>query len=146
MRHPLIKMILIAGMLDITAACIQAYITRNTTPDVVLKYIASGLLGQDAFSGGVGVQLLGLVIHFAIVSACAITFFLVYPRIGFLKASVFLNAFLIAIIAWTITARIIIPFSKINAAPFDVSRALMAVVILYVCVGMPIAVMTKRFY
>ena len=139
-------MILLAGILDITAACIQAYVTRQTTPDVVLQYIASGLLGKAAFSGGVGVLLLGLVIHFAIVSACAIVFFIAYPKIRFLKATVFLNAFLIAIIAWTVTTRIIIPFSKINAAPFDISRALIAIAILFFCVGIPIAVMTKRFY
>lgn len=139
-------MILLAGILDITAACIQAYVTRQTTPDVVLQYIASGLLGKVAFSGGVGVLLLGLLIHFIIVSACAIVFFLAYPAISFLKVSLFLNAFLIAIIAWTVTTRIIIPLSKIKPAPFDLSRVLIAVAILYVCVGMPIAVMTKRYY
>ncbi|HSR17657.1 MAG TPA: hypothetical protein VLM39_06140, partial [Ignavibacteriaceae bacterium] len=42
----------LAGTLDINAAFINSYLRSEVTPDIVLQYIASGLLGPDAFSGG----------------------------------------------------------------------------------------------
>ena len=39
----------VAGSLDICAAFIQAYLVKGSTPDIILKYIASGLFGKDAF-------------------------------------------------------------------------------------------------
>ena len=34
---------MIAGTLDITAACPQAWFSKAITPDIILKYIASGV-------------------------------------------------------------------------------------------------------
>lgn len=139
-------MIMLAGFLDITAACIQAYIMRGSTPDIVLEYIASGLVGKEAFSGGVGMQLLGLIVHFCIVSVSAVIFFLAYPKLSILHKSIWINALLIALISWAVTTRIIIPFSKIQPAPFVVSKAFIAIAILYFCVGLPISYFTKQYY
>ena len=43
----------IAGTLDITAACIQYYIRTGKGPANVLRYVASGVFGKEAFTGGV---------------------------------------------------------------------------------------------
>ena len=44
---------LLAGTLDILAAFIQSYLMANVVPSTVLKYIASGVFGKSAYSGGV---------------------------------------------------------------------------------------------
>ena len=137
---------LLAGSLDITAACIQAYVTNGTTPDIILKYIASGVLGKDAFAGSYGVMIMGLLFHYFIAFACTFVFFLLYPKIKFLHGSIILNSLLIALVAWTITTRLIIPISKIQPGAFNIKKAFMAVAILFICIGLPISISAKKYY
>ena len=137
---------LIAGTLDIIAACTNAYLTAQTPPDIILKYIASGVFGTSAFSGGITMILFGLFFHFIIVFACTVSFFWLYEKLPFLKQNILLNAVLIGAVAWFVTNVIIIPLSKISNSTFDFNSALIAVCILFVCVGLPVAYMAKRYY
>ena len=146
MWKDIFKTTAIAGTLDILAAFTKAFISNKVTPGIVLKFIASGIMGNEAFSGDYPIMILGLIIHFFIVFCITLTFFLVYPKLRFLKQSIFLNSFLIAIIAWTITTQIIIPLSKIKTPPFNLLNAFMAITILYVCIGLPIAFFTRHYY
>lgn len=146
MWKQIFKATAIAGALDITAACIQAYLVKGTAPDIVLKYIASGLFGKDAFTGGFAYALAGLAIHFFIAFACTVTYFSVYPKIKLLHQNILLSSFIVALIAWTITTRIIIPLSRIQAPPFDLTKVSIAIAILFFCIGMPITLFAKYFY
>jgi uncharacterized membrane protein YagU involved in acid resistance len=137
---------LLAGTLDITAACINAYQSAKITPDIILKYIASGAFGNAAFSGGMGMMMYGILFHFIIAFACTFAFFLLYTTLSFLKKSIFLNAVLIGIIAWFVTTIIIIPLSKIPPNPIKVSQALIAILILIICIGLPVAYAAKRYF
>jgi len=137
---------LVAGTLDIIAACLQAYISRGTAPGTVLKYIASGVLGKDAFAGGAGIMLLGLLFHFLIATACTMVFFIVYKRMKILHGKILLNSILIAITAWTVTTQVIIPLSEIQKPPFQFNKALIAIAILFVCIGLPIAISANNYF
>lgn len=136
---------LLAGILDISAASIQVFLAARLTPDVVLRYIASGAFGKAADTSW-PYLLFGLLVHFFIVFMCALVYFRLYPRISLVRKNIFLSAFLIAGIAWIVTTRIIIPLSKINPPPFHWEKALLAVAILYICVGIPIAVIAAGFF
>lgn len=140
------KAALIAGCLDITAACIQAWLMKSIPPGTVLKYIASGVFGKDAFAGGTGYILFGLLFHFAIAFACTLVYFLVYPKLKLLHLSILLSSLLIAVIAWASTTQLIIPLSKIKPAPFDITKAITAITILFVCIGLPVSYFAKRYY
>jgi uncharacterized membrane protein YagU involved in acid resistance len=142
----ILKTTLLAGTLDITAACTNAYFTAGTTPDAVLKYIASGALGKSATSGGVEIMALGLLFHFMIALACTVCFFWLYPKWNFLKKSVWLNSLLIGLIAWIITTQMIIPLSQIHPPPFNSLKAIRAILILVICIGLPIANNAKLFF
>lgn len=146
MWKQILKTGLLAGTLDIIAACTQAYVMRGTTPDTVLKFIASGVLGSTALKGGAEVALLGLLFHFVIAFSCTIIFFLVYPKLQVLHKSIALNSLLIAVVAWAVTTLIIIPLSKIHPAPLQLQRAVIAISILYVCIGLPVAAAAKKLY
>ncbi|MGH2666586.1 hypothetical protein [Flavobacterium sp.] len=135
-----------AGTLDILAACLNAYLSNHIMPDIVLKYIASGVFGSSAFTGGTSMVLFGLLFHFVIAFACTAVFYWLYPKVPFFKFSLTVNAVLIALAAWFITTRIVIPMSHITPTPFSFSKALAAVSILIVCIGIPIAYQSKRFY
>jgi hypothetical protein len=56
----------IAGVLDILWAFLNTWLLTGYEPPVVLKAVASGLLGTHAFFRGTGTALLGLVLHFFI--------------------------------------------------------------------------------
>ena len=139
------KATLVAGVLDLSAACVQSYVVNKTTPDVILKYIASGLIGQDAFTGGAGVMRIGLIVHFFIAFSCASTFYLLYDKLPFLHRSVLVNSILIGIIAWLVTTQLIVPLSQIGPRPFVLSKVLVAITILIFCIGFPIAYFRKQY-
>src|SRR5690242_6943568 len=65
---------LIAGTLDITAACITSTL-RGGTPLRLLRYVAGGLLGPNAFNGGLGTAALGLGLHFLIATSWAAIYY-----------------------------------------------------------------------
>ncbi len=48
-----------SGTLDIAAAHIAYFASGRSSPLGVLLFVASGLLGKEAFVGGVGTALLG---------------------------------------------------------------------------------------
>lgn len=142
----ILKTTLIAGSLDITAASIQTYILKGLTPNIVLKFIASGIFGKAAYSGGIEYMLLGLFVHFFIVFMCVITYFYFYPKLSLLKKNILLSSFLVALTAWIVTTKIIIPLSQIQPSPFNLTKDVIAIAILFFCIGIPIALITKRFY
>ncbi len=146
MKKEIIKVTFVSGLLDIMAAFGQAYMVRKTPPDIVLRYIASGLFGKPAFSGGFIYPLSGLVFHFLIVLACAATYFGLFTRVKLLQKKLLFSALLIALVAWLITNQVIIRLSKISPAPFELSNALVAIAILWVCVGLPIAFMARQYF
>ena len=140
------KAALIAGCLDIIAACTQAWLAKSIAPDIVLKYIASGVFGKDGFAGGVGMILFGLLVHFLIAFACTLVYFMVYPKLKLLHLNILLSSLFIALIAWAVTTQLIVPLSKIKPPPFNLTKVLTAIGILYVCIGLPVSIFAKRFY
>jgi hypothetical protein len=146
MWKQIFKITALAGSLDIIAAFIQAYITNRVPADIVLKYIASGIFGNEAFSGGYEFAILGLLIHFLIVFSITLVYFFAYPKLKLLRQHILLSAFIITVIAWAVTTRIIIPFSKIQTSPFHFKKAIISLSILYFCIGLPIAFFARRLY
>lgn len=146
MMKQVLKATLLAGTLDICAAFIQAYITHKIPPLTILKYIAGGVFGKDAFTGGYDMAAFGLLFHFIIAFACALIFFALYPKLKFLKYSVILNSVLIALVAWAVTNLVILPMSRLPKGNFDLSKAAIAAAILFVCIGLPVSIMAKSYY
>src|SRR3989442_5019298 len=75
---------LIAGTLDISYACIYSYIRRGTRPVVILQSVASGALGQPAFTGGAKSAVLGLAFHFLIALIAATVYYFASRVISFM--------------------------------------------------------------
>jgi hypothetical protein len=143
----ILKWTFIVGTLDILAAFINGYLRSDIMPAVILKFIASGVFGKAAFEGGYEMMAMGLVFHFLIAFACTAVFYFVYPHFKFLQWSHLLNGFLVGLIAWLITTRIIIQLSHTPPAQeFNLVNALIAIGILTVCIGFPLSVSAKRYY
>jgi hypothetical protein len=146
MWKQIVKTTLIAGILDICAACIQAYLSHGVMPSFILKYIASGAFGQSAFDGGIGMILLGLLFHFIIVFACTAIFFMLYPKMDWLNVSIILNSILIAFVAWGITNLLILKMSRIPDRPIHLVPSFIAIGILVITIGLPLSVFAKKYY
>jgi hypothetical protein len=82
MRHlkPILYAGAIVGVLDITAACINAYTLAGLTPARVLKGVAGGLLGRSALAGGFTAASLGLAMHFTMALTVATIFYVLSRR------------------------------------------------------------------
>ena len=78
---------LLCGVLDITAACIQAWIEAGRTPWVVLKGVASALWGRAALNAGAGMAAIGLAMHFTVALTWTLVFYALSRRITFLRTA-----------------------------------------------------------
>jgi len=76
---------LLCGVLDITAACIQAWIEAGRTPWVVLKGVASALWGRAALNAGAGMAAIGLAMHFTVALTWTLVFYALSRRVAFLR-------------------------------------------------------------
>jgi hypothetical protein len=142
----LIKAGLIVGTLDILAAFIQFFIQTKGNPLIILKYIASGLLGKEAYSGGDTVILLGLILHYFIAFSFTIFFFWLFPRIKILSGSKIITGIIYGIFIWAVMNLIVVPLSNIPARPFNIVNAIINALILIVCMGIPLSFRANKFY
>jgi hypothetical protein len=134
---------LLTGTLDIAAALIQYYIKTEKNPEPVLKFIASGVFGNEAFSGGSIMSLYGLIFHFIIAFAFTLFFFWVFPKMKLLSKNRILTGIGYGIFIWLVMNLLVLPLSKTPKLPFTLSGAAIAIGILIVCIGLPLAFLAK---
>jgi hypothetical protein len=72
----------LVGALDITAACIEAYVNYGFAPPRLLRGVATGLLGRSALEGGFGTAALGLLMHFTMALTVAAIFYALSRRLS----------------------------------------------------------------
>jgi len=136
---------LIAGTLDITAACITATL-RGGTPLRVLRYVAGGLLGPNAFNGGLGTAALGLGLHFLIATSWAAIYYAASRRLKVLIERPILCGLLYGIVpVWCVMNLVVIPLSALPKPTFTLSGVLIGAAILMACIGLPIALVVRRY-
>ncbi len=142
----IIKTGLLAGTLDIFCALIQFYIRNGKNPAVVLKFIASGVFGSTALTGGIEMILAGLFFHFVIAFIWTIFFFLLYPKVSFLSKNKFISGFAYGLFIWIVMTRIVLPLSSTPEIPFNILQAIIGILILMFAVGLPISIMANKYY
>ena len=135
---------LTCGVMDITAALI-VYGRFGLKPIRLLQGIASGLLGQKAFSGGLATALLGLLCHFVIAFGAAAVYLLASRALGFLTEHAIASGVLYGVAVYFFMQRIVLPLSAAAKRPFSMQMMLIGVVIHVFCVGLPIALTIRRF-
>jgi hypothetical protein len=134
---------LIAGILDITSAFVIAGI-KGTGSIRMLQGIASGLLGQRSFEGGMATAALGLAIHFLIAFTAATLFYAASRKFSFLTQHAVVSGLLYGIAVYVVMYWLVIPLVFPNARP-SISRDVTAVIIHMTLIGLPIALVVRRF-
>ena len=141
---------LVAGTLDITAACIQAYLKTETMPSQVLKYVASGAVDPKTFSNDTMLAAVGLLVHFIIAISFTFFFFFLARQIPSLVKYPVLIGVLYGVFVWGTMRFIILPYiSRLNPKPIvgqeAIKNAAIAAAIIVVCVGIPIVLFAKKY-
>ena len=141
---------LIAGSLDIVAACIQAYLKNDTPPMQVLRGVASGAFDPKTFSSPALLALCGLLIHFFIAISFTFFFFFLAKQISTLVKYPVPIGILYGVFVWATMRFIIVPYiSRLNPKPIvgqeAIKNAAIAAGIIVVCVGIPVALFARKY-
>ncbi len=134
---------MLAGLLDIVFA-ISFWTLKGAAPTVVPQSIASGLLGRQAYQGGLATALLGLLLHFAIALAMAIAYWLASRRLPLLVRRPLACGALYGVLLYLFMNRVVLPLSAAAQAPFALDWWFVGSIFSHcVLVGMPIALAAR---
>jgi hypothetical protein len=136
---------LIAGTLDICAACLTSWLRAGVGPVRVLHSVASGLLGAAAFDGGAKTAVLGLALHFLIATGATVVFYLASRKMMFLIERPVTFGLLYGVAVYAFMNFVVLPLSNVARRPIPVSGRIIGVLIIMFCIGLPIALVVRRY-
>jgi hypothetical protein len=142
----LIKAIILTGLLAGTLDITSAVVASQVPPIPLGRYIAAGVFGRDALSGGVGMGILGLFLHYVIAFSWTILFFIAYPKINILSRNKIVVGLSYGIVVWLVMNLIVVPMSNVTRGPLQWKGIMINVSILMVMIGLPISIMAHRYY
>ena len=141
------RTIILTGLLAGTLDAIAAIVVSQASPAAVFKFIASGAFGAGkAFSGGDVMIVWGVFFHYFIALSWTVLFFFMYPALPWMRKNKYITGLLYGIFVWIIMNRVVIPLSEIPQRPFNLKGALTGMSILMVAIGLPISILTHRYY
>ena len=140
--------VLIGGGIAATFDIVYA-ILRNgqfgKSPLWVLQSVASGWLGEGAFTSGVPGGVLGLASHYGILFVAATIFYVASKRVGVLKSQALASGAIFGVLVYLFMNFVLLPLS---AFPFTLSypplRLLEGFASHAAFVGIPIALAIRR--
>jgi len=135
---------LVAGTMDITAAFVTWW-PQGISPFRILKGIAGGLLGPEAYHGGWPTAALGLACHFFIAYSAATVFYLASRRLSFLTQRPILSGVLYGVCVYLVMYWIVVPLSRLHRWPTSIKATIIAIITHMICVGLPISLTIRRF-
>ena len=129
----------IAGTLDLLQACILF------GWDIPLV-IAGGLLGRQAFQGGAGTYVLGVVLHFFIACSAAAVYYVASRKLVFLKEHPLVCGLFFGAAVEDVMRFIVLPLSALHAkGPYKLHDLILGLLVHMVVVGLPISFSIRRF-
>jgi hypothetical protein len=140
---------LIAGVLDITYACIHSYLRRGTKPTIILQSVASGALGQSAYQGGIKTAILGLGFHFLIALIAAAVYYFASRVLRVLVTHAVICGILYGVGVYLVMNCIVLQLSAIHATryPWHYPKSVLigGLLIHMFGIGLPIALVVRRY-
>lgn len=130
---------LVGGTLDLLQACILF------GWDIPLA-IAGGLLGKRAFSGGAGIYILGILLHYFIATSAAAIYYGASKRLVYLRESWIVCGLFFGMAVEEVMRLVVLPLSALHArGPYELKDLLMGLGVHMVVIGLPIAFSVRRF-
>lgn len=130
---------LIAGTLDLTQACI---LFGWKVPFV----IAAGLLGRQAFQGGIGTYVLGVCLHYFIALSATAIYYAASRRLTFLTEHPLVCGLFYGMAVELVMSYIVLPLSALHErGPYQLHDVILGLLVHMVVVGLPISFSVRRF-
>ena len=130
---------LIAGSLDLTSA----FITFGWG---VPRAIAAGLMGRQAFQGGVATWILGVFLHYVIAFGAATVYCVTSWKLDFLKEHWLVCGMFYGIAVFLVMNLVVLPVSGLHASgPYQLRGLIQGIVVHMLIIGVPIAFCARRF-
>lgn len=144
----ILKAGLLAGTLDILSAIIKYLIEGKKNPEVILKYIAAGVMGKPAMKGGWDIAFLGLLLHYVIAFLFTLFLFWLYPRLKLVRFHPLVVGVFYGLFAWLVMNLVVLPYSRVPRAPgpFNWNQAIINALILIAFVGIPVSLIARKYY
>src|SRR5207237_1481324 len=136
---------LIAGVLDITYACVFSYIRRGAKPIAVLQSVAAGALGPKAQEGGIKTAALGLFFHFLIALTAATVYYFSSRVLGFMITHAIISGILYGICVYLFMYGIVLRVSAIHSTRYPWPVLIGNLAIHTLGIGLTIALITRYF-
>ena len=130
---------LVAGTVDIAAAALINMID----PLVILRAIASGLLGRAAFAGGLPVSLFGLVLQWAMSLLIAAIFVLAAQRLAWMRQRWVAAGLAYGVVVFVVMEFVVVPLSAAKNPHFT-AVSLLENVLAMLLYGLIIAFFARR--
>ncbi len=137
---------LAGGLLDIVGAIIVygPILQTPITPERILQSVASGLLGRDAFNGGLGTASLGLAAHLVISFVAAGIYVLASTRLLILVSRPVLSGIAFGVAVYFFMTQVVVPLSAAPTRPLPaLEQFLIALGLNVFLFGLPIAIIAR---
>ena len=142
----IIKAGLLAGTLDILAAFIYFFVKTGKNPLNVLSYVSKQALGESTFTGKTMQQVTGLLVHFTIAFGWTVLFFILFPRLKWLRINKFITAIVYGTFVWTMMNLAILPAWAGKAFVYKGETTIVNCLILMVAIGLPLSLIAAKYY
>jgi uncharacterized membrane protein YagU involved in acid resistance len=134
----------LAGGLDISAAFISTYLSSGRGPVFLLQFIASGLFGKAAFSGGLPMAAAGLLIHFLLALGWSALFVLAYCQTRILSRNAAVSGNAYGLLVWLAMNLVVLPITRAPRVSFSPKQTILSVLYVVFLVGLTISMVVKR--
>ena len=136
---------LAAGILDITAASVNIWLSSGRGPVRTFQSVAGGLYGAETFNGGYRTAAIGLALHFFIALTAAALYYLASRRLRLMVSQPILSGVVYGIAVWLFMYLVVLPLSAWKVSTYSFSSVATGIFIHIFFVGLPIALITRRF-
>lgn len=135
----------VAGTLDMAFA-MTFWGLRGVAPTRILKSVASGLLGRDAFAGGAATAMLGLALHYAIILLMVIAYERLALRLRWPMHHAWLAGPLYGCVLYVVMTFVVVPLSAATSRFGPADWVIGSILAHTLLVGLPCALLVRRMH
>ena len=148
-RNSLLRLSLIGGIIS---GFLHLLIQQGIVFGLILKtpminqlqFVASGIMGDAAFTGGLATALLGLVLDFIMITIMAGVFILSVDRIPLLRRNVIVGSILYGVGVYIVMNFIVLPLSAAPPLPAPPLWLLIELVLQHILlIGLPLGLLVR---
>jgi len=149
-RNSLFRLSLIGGLIS---SFLHLLIQQGIVFGLILKtpiisslqFVASGIMGDAAFAGGLATALFGLVLDFIMITIMAGVFIFSVDRIPLLRRNVIVGSILYGFGVFIVMNLIVLPLSAAPALPAPPMWLLIELVLQHILlIGLPLGILVQR--